>query len=100
MGVLPLPPPHNPKMHHHLVALALCVPLASATIEIAAGSATGALILSASQAQLLTLIALAGKLGVGLAAGGFLLSRRGRGKRATVEEPLEVTLEQLAALEV
>ena len=52
------------------------------------------------QAQLLTLIALAGKLGVGLAAGGFLLSRRGRGKRATVEEPLEVTLEQLAALEV
>merc|ERR1711890_98857 len=51
-------------------------------------------------AQLLTLIALAGKLKVGLAAGGFLASRR-RGKRAaTFEEPLEVTLEQLAALEV
>merc|ERR1712203_929482 len=68
-------------------------------IEIAAGGAGGALILSAAQAQLLTLIALAGKLGVGLAAGGFLLSRRGRGKRAAVEENL-VTLEQLAALEV
>ena len=58
------------------------------------------MILCFPQAQLLTLIALAGKLGVGLAAGGFLLSRRGgRGKRAAVEENL-VTLEQLAALEV
>merc|ERR1711936_607626 len=66
MGVLPLPPPHNPKMHHHLVALAL--------------------------------IALAGKLGVGLLGGGYLLSRRGRGKRSALQE--EVTLEQLAALEV
>ena len=57
-------------------------------------------ILLSRQAQLLTLIALAGKLKVGLAAGGFLASRR-RGKRAaTFEEPLEVTLEQLAALEV
>merc|ERR1712203_800812 len=88
MGVLPLPPPYNPKMHHHLVALALCAPLASATIEIAAGSATGALILSASQAQLLTLIALAGKLGVGLLGGGYLLSRRGRGKRSALQEEL------------
>merc|ERR1711863_156134 len=98
---LPAPPSsYNPKMHPHIVALALCVPLAPATIEIAAGGAGGALILSAAQAQLLTLIALAGKLGVGLAAGGFLLSRRGgRGKRAAVEENL-VTLEQLAALEV
>ena len=51
------------------------------------------------QAQLLTLIALAGKLGVGLAAGGFLFKRRGK-RAATFEEPLEVTLEQLAALEV
>merc|ERR1712001_471118 len=100
MGSLPAPPSsYNPKMHPHIVALALCLPLASATIEIAAGGAGGALILSAAQAQLLTLIALAGKLGVGLAAGGFLLSRRGRGKRAAVEENL-VTLEQLAALEV
>merc|ERR1711936_1176718 len=100
MGSLPAPlSSYNPKMHPHIVALALCVPLASATIEIAAGGAGGALILSAAQAQLLTLIALAGKLGVGLAAGGFLLSRRGRGKRAAVEENL-VTLEQLAALEV
>merc|ERR1712062_645724 len=100
MGSLPAPPSsYNPKMHPHIVALALCVPLASATIEIAAGGAGGALILSAAQAQLLTLIALAGKLGVGLAAGGFLLSRRGRGKRAAVEET-GVTLEQLAALEV
>ena len=57
------------------------------------------MILCFPQAQLLTLIALAGKLGVGLAAGGFLLSRRGRGKRAAVEET-GVTLEQLAALEV
>merc|ERR1711936_116304 len=85
MGSLPAPlSSYNPKMHPHIVALALCVPLASATIEIAAGGAGGALILSAAQAQLLTLIALAGKLGVGLAAGGFLLSRRGRGKRAAV----------------
>merc|ERR1711863_164810 len=100
MGSLPAPPSsHHTKMQLHIVALALCVPLASATIEIAAGGAGGALILSAAQAQLLTLIALAGKLGVGLAAGGFLLSRRGRGKRAAVEENL-VTLEQLAALEV
>merc|ERR1711936_627645 len=100
MGSLPAPlSSYNPKMHPHIVALALCVPLASATIEIAAGGAGGALILSAAQAQLLTLIALAGKLGVGLAAGGFLLSRRGRGKRAAVEET-GVTLEQLAALEV
>ena len=44
------------QMHHHLVALALCVPLASATIEIAAGSATGALILSASQVATISLI--------------------------------------------
>ena len=49
---------------------------------------------------MLTLIALAGKLGVGLAAGGFLLSRRGRGKRAASMEDQGVTLEQLAALEV
>merc|ERR1711936_407478 len=101
MGSLPAPPSsYNPKMHPHIVALALCLPLASATIEIAAGGAGGALILTAAQAQLLTLIALAGKLGVGLAAGGFLLSRRGRGKRAAVEENFGVTLEQLAALEV
>ena len=46
------------QMHHHLVALALCVPLASATIEIAAGSATGALILSASQVATISLIML------------------------------------------
>ena len=44
------------QMHHHLVALALCVPLASATIEIAAGSATGALILSASQVATSSLV--------------------------------------------
>ena len=44
------------QMHHHLVALALCVPLASATIEIAAGSATGALILSASQVATISLV--------------------------------------------
>ena len=44
------------QMHHHLVAFALCVPLASATIEIAAGSATGALILSASQVATISLI--------------------------------------------
>ena len=44
------------QMHYHLVALALCVPLASATIEIAAGSATGALILSASQVATFSLI--------------------------------------------
>ena len=44
------------QMHYHLVALALCVPLASATIEIAAGSATGALILSASQVATISLI--------------------------------------------
>ena len=44
------------QMHHHLVALALCVPLASATIEIAAGSATGALILSASQVATISFI--------------------------------------------
>merc|ERR1712226_459935 len=86
-------------MQPHILALALCVPFASATIEIAAGATGGALILMAAQAQLLTLIALAGKLGVGLAAGGFLFKRRGK-RAATFEEPLEVTLEQVAALEV
>ena len=37
------------------------------------------------KAQLLTLIALAGKLGVGLLGGGYLLSRRGRGKRSALQ---------------
>ena len=45
-------------MHPHIVALALCVPLASATIEIAAGGAGGALILSAAQVIMLTMLAM------------------------------------------
>ena len=36
-------------MQPHIVALALCVPFASATIEIAAGTAGGAFLVSATQ---------------------------------------------------
>ena len=54
-------------MQPHIVALALCVPFASATIEIAAGGAGGALILSAAQVSLLT------KLGFFLPSSYFLL---------------------------
>ena len=41
-------------MQLHIVALALCVPFAAATIEIAAGATGGALILSAAQVIVLT----------------------------------------------
>jgi hypothetical protein len=86
------------------VPLALCLlQPAAATLEIAVGTSV---ILSASQVGFLALIALYGKLGVGKKLGGQLL---GRGRREAVdtgymvplaEEGVEISLEQVAALEV